>query len=490
MSDARAQSLWRSESLGPVRLTLLAGAAGIVCGLIATRSLAMGAALLVGLALAVVGVMMPMLTWQASLVFLLLVSSYVPTLLGGLVLWGSFSVFVIGCWLEHWESGRRIDWISPTLWVWIALWMMWGVVSLLHALDPSEGIKELTRYAISFGVLLTWINWVRTPAQIRKTVEWTWGLMTLVGVGIVLQLIGQRIIPRLSLMGPYAPTPGDIAMMITPMLPLAATLWLSRTDPQRWRGLLPLVIVLVGMYGCQSRSADLGSAVGILVGMWCLRPQWRGRLIGLSLAGAALIAAALLIKYGDLRQGLILNLSGRNLVWTAALHAIREHPLVGIGPGSWRLWLEQHYVTLDFLMPDLRGNTYVLSPDLLGGEAHSLYLTKAAEMGVPSLIGLIGILVAWAGAVRRAMSRIPEGWLRAAAIGSIASTTGMIVYGFFEHGPIIGRARGGEVLVVWMVMMLPMLAARATQQPGANDALDASTAGRFMTPVAAEGSAA
>jgi len=80
---------------------------------------------------------------------------------------------------------------------------------------------------------------------------------------------------------------------------------------------------------------------------------------------------------------LMMALSGRDVLWTAAVRATAEHPWFGVGPAGWTHWFSHQYVGADFILYDAFGNWYHQPPALLGGQAHSLWLTKSAEMGIP-----------------------------------------------------------------------------------------------------------
>jgi len=163
------------------------------------------------------------------------------------------------------------------------------------------------------------------------------------------------------------------------------------------------------------------------------------------------------VEYGNPVTGALHNLSGRNLLWAAAVQATGENPVLGIGPGCWSIWLRSHYVAADFIMGDFRGNSFALSPALLGGEAHNLFFTKMAEMGIPSLAWIACMFLAWFFKARSAVQKLPKGWGRVLGMGSLAAVIGLFVRGFFENGPIIGKGRGSEVIVVWFIVALPFV---------------------------------
>ena len=258
--------------------------------------------------------------------------------------------------------------------------------------------------------------------------------------------------------------PTEIGITVAIVLPISLALWREpvgwRLSPRRWAWLAAMAVVLIW---AQSRSSWIAAVIGILI-VWCSTGSWARRAAMVWLLGALAVAAAgaLFLVSETARQQAIYCLSGRPLLWEAALNAVRQHPWVGIGPGAWSTWLSSQYASADFMLFDRAGNTFFLDPLLTGGEAHNLFLTKAAEMGLPSLLVLMLWIMCWFHAAGTIMKRLAPGWLHALTLGSIASMAGMVCLGLLEHGPLIGKARGLEVLTVWFVASIPFVASHLT----------------------------
>jgi O-antigen ligase len=65
----------------------------------------------------------------------------------------------------------------------------------------------------------------------------------------------------------------------------------------------------------------------------------------------------------------------RNNLWNSAIDAFDAHPLNGTGPGTWEFWHERNGHDGEFVH-----------------NAHSLYLEQMAELGLPGLLLLVGVL--------------------------------------------------------------------------------------------------
>lgn len=95
----------------------------------------------------------------------------------------------------------------------------------------------------------------------------------------------------------------------------------------------------------------------------------------------------------------------RHNLWTSAWHAFEQHPLTGIGPGTFEFWWSRDGVNGEFVR-----------------DVHNIYLEALAELGAPGLILLLaffcGLLwTAWA--ARRGISG-PERGIQAGLIAVFA----------------------------------------------------------------------
>ncbi|HEY2596589.1 MAG TPA: O-antigen ligase family protein, partial [Chloroflexota bacterium] len=82
-----------------------------------------------------------------------------------------------------------------------------------------------------------------------------------------------------------------------------------------------------------------------------------------------------------------INGDGRYQYWVAAAHAFKQHPLGGIGPGTFQFWWAQHATAPGPVL-----------------NAHSLYMETLAETGMIGFVLLVGLLLfVMAVAIRRAL---------------------------------------------------------------------------------------
>lgn len=436
---------------------------GMACGIVFLKSWILGLTVLASMLVAAVAIQSPRACWRALLLLTLVLASYIPPSMSTPLFWAALILFLAGAWMEHAEGRHPPELPSASFWAAVAAWGAWGALCAWHALDRIASVKELGRYLLSFATLLTYVNWLRAREQVQDLFRWTEVLLVTAGSlrlmdAILKASFGGIPVP---LVGPYPPENSELGLGYAAMLPVMASVLAVSPRWRLWPRRMSFALLCAALVASGSRAACLAGFVGVCTALW-MRWPFRGRrwLTAGVLAAAALGCAWVWSRYQSHPEGIQRLLSGRDLVWRAALQAIGEHPWLGIGPGNWSVWFQRRFVAADFLLWDAGGNTFVLPPDRLGGEAHQLFLTKGAEMGLVSVILLVALLAAWFRSACRSMQRLPEGWERAVALGCIASMGGLLIFGFFENGPIIGKARGAEVVIVWLLAAFPFAAHR------------------------------
>jgi putative inorganic carbon (HCO3(-)) transporter len=155
-------------------------------------------------------------------------------------------------------------------------------------------------------------------------------------------------------------------------------------------------------------SRSLGALAAAAVGVILVIPVLTRRRRGLALATvliAAVVGASLFVH---LRRDEIFATPGSDPLalragnWAAAVHMIRERPLLGVGPGSFGTFYPR------VMRPGMNETRY----------AHNSYLQAAAGWGIWILVPAMALLVAFLRATRRAWARASPNLPLLAAGGS------------------------------------------------------------------------
>lgn len=243
-------------------------------------------------------------------------------------------------------------------------------------------------------------------------------------------------------------------------LPLALALALagSRGGTTRWERLLAVAAGLAcvpALVWSQSRGAELGAGIACVV-VACFALRRPLLLVGAAIAGAILVlwdGAALLhaALAGHGGSGEV-----RTLVWLAAWHMIRDHPLFGIGPDQFLYYYSNKFTNHPYWITMLNGQRTLAwrEPDL--AQPHNLILDLWLSGGLLALAGFVAVLVAfWQRTF--ALWRRADGWEGVAALGVGGSVLAGVLHGVVDNAYF---APDLALMFWWAVAVILLLAAR------------------------------
>jgi O-antigen ligase len=250
----------------------------------------------------------------------------------------------------------------------------------------------------------------------------------------------------------------------------------------RWGWGSSAVLLAAALVGTRSRGGILAAGVGLLWwGAWAARaaPGRRGRMVGVAAAAVLCLAVGValwegpgsLARWANLPWALTSTTSEpsfrwRQLIYTWSLAMIRDHLLLGTGPGTFPLVLGR----------------YQQVPYVTGRYAHNAWLELAAETGIPfALLVLAGFGLSLRQALRTLRVAGPE---RPLLLGITAALLASAAHALLDLdwslpavalpvclllGALWAAARGGS----WTVEGSPRVPARILQGAAAVIALAA-----------------
>lgn len=199
---------------------------------------------------------------------------------------------------------------------------------------------------------------------------------------------------RMAIFGLFG-NPNDVVMyLVAPTLACTAVGIVAR-GALRWYGVLAAAMMGAALLLTASVTGIASAATGgVVMAAVALRGQRsRRRALAIALAALLLLGAflgssrigSMIESFGE--GGLDLLLTGRLLAFASAIEMIRDHPLVGVGPGMFA-WHYFDYAPL----ADARWGPFPFAAPIrvLFSEAHNDHLQIAAETGLP------GLLLFWA----------------------------------------------------------------------------------------------
>jgi O-antigen ligase len=430
--ESAAELLDAAEARDPFGHGVHAIAAGLFCGGagVATSTIEIGAVLLLAIAL----LRLPH-TWR----------SYAPLLTIGAI---------------------------PAFLAWIA----WAFLTLAWSIDPSEGFGQLDSFRMLLVIPALW------PVMRHRR-----GLVMCLLVGMLVQVVAQALtfsglvsaqtdgFDRHTGLGSH---PGYVTLWLAIAALAAGALLRDASRRLRVALVVTMVLFVVGAFVAGGR----GSLLGLFGGAAALlaltvastritRGQW---IVGLGLTltvagsvialrgeelGKAVTNAQKQIARSESRGDPRGSATYRLYWWGLTVDAWHEHPVIGLGAGSWHDWA----LTLPET-EELAARLKTDPEDLILAHPHSTYLQTLAETG---LVGGVLTLLLALSIVGRATAIARTD---AIAAGAFAGLVAWAIAAAFEGQHISSRPVGAFAILFAFALLpslLPRPSAAAHTGPGA-----------------------
>jgi O-antigen ligase/glycosyltransferase involved in cell wall biosynthesis len=394
----------------------------------------------------------------------------VALLLAAVALWfgGPGLLTVLGLplvGLYFWRRRSLGDAIGTGLDGPVFLLAAWGVLALIPSRDLAVSFTRLLGLWLGVALFLVFFDVLTSEKRL-------WVVMSaLAALGLLVTVLGpllvdwsldggfQSSVPALvarltqtSSLGQWLQLhPNKLAATIAILLPLPAAVMLftpGRLIRLYWGLGMVLMLAMLALIG--SRSGLLAAGVALLA-----LATYRARGLELVLPVTALAAglAAWLIGPGHLVEdllslslapGLPATLADRLDVWSASVSLIREHPILGIGIGTFR-------ETLERVSPIVPDGAAVDVP-----HSHNLYLQYALDLGLPGLVLFFWLLGRAFDLAHYAILHGPTARASALIVGVACGLLAYLSYGLTDAiGP--GEKPG---LFFWLLLALTAAGAR------------------------------
>jgi putative inorganic carbon (HCO3(-)) transporter len=334
------------------------------------------------------------------------------------VMWGG--ALLMGLWL--WAKNKfRVNWTGVEL-PWI-LFLSAGIVAAAGADNPARAIRSLRGEILAAIFLLAAHGVGDGWKQLRlfsagAIIAAVWGLVQK-GVGLEGPLSSPWLGRLISLKSGRSPGFYSHPITFAEMLLLAGAVILGLGLAGRMRRWVP-ALAAVSAAALLSQTRGVWLAMGFLLLAWTvLRRDHRvAKVLGILVVGLGLV----FVLSSDLRHRVAsisdtkTDLSNRIRMglWEKSVESIRDHPVVGVGPGHFRV-----------KGADLR-YSHEYEPERVWTETHNVYLQVAVERGVVGL-GLFILFLSSVGRLLWSVARIqPALW------GLFFGFLGLLVAGMTE----------------------------------------------------------
>jgi O-antigen ligase len=288
---------------------------------------------------------------------------------------------------------------SPLLWIW-SIYAVFSIVSIFVAQNSGEAIYKAS-------LVLLYGAWLFAAMQVMSKDLLSYLLRTIALLGFAVSVIalvqffelGFGFIPGGE--GPFATMTTKNLLSSFLFLTLPATVYVTITNSREWSwfGLLTLTATVFVLLITQTRAVWVGCAVmAMVVGFLFILTGNRKKLWEIyksNIRNAAIAIAACLIaifvfnvaprngsheKSASQKAGSILNYSSdtsanmRLTVWKESFELFRDHPILGVGGGNWKIALPAYGLA--------KFPHYVQDGSYQWTETHNDFLAALCETGI------------------------------------------------------------------------------------------------------------
>jgi O-antigen ligase len=305
----------------------------------------------------------------------------------------------------------------------LALLLLAAVVASLAAADHLAAFFELRTVFLFPAIYYVLLRVARLDDRDRWRVVagLVLGAVGVALVGLVQYALGRNLVAAeggLARLQSVYFSPNNVGLYLGRVWPVlvAVAVW-GRRGGRRVFCALALVPVTLALVLSFSRGALLlGLPAALLVVCWRVGGRWRwAALVVVVLGLLALIPLMQVPRFGsllDLQQG---STFFRLELWSSSLALIREHPWLGVGPGNFEAAYRTRYI-----LPSAWAEPNLEHP-------HSIYLDHWTRLGLPGLLALVAIQVAFWRTIRR--------WdgAEALTLGFVGSMATLLAHGLVDN---------------------------------------------------------
>jgi O-antigen ligase len=398
------------------RWVFVAGAAAVTLGLASSQNLTAGIAVAIVLAVVAATVVQP-----TSILAILILSVFLEVItFGGVTISRLIAPVALLVLLVELLRGGASLLRGPQLSCAIAYSML-AVASGLWTVSTSHTITLLASLAIALTYMLCFAGLLNSEEVLRRVLHILAFGSLLIGAWSLASFKGYSFVPGGSLQGGRGQggvgDPNFFANLQLVAFPLI--LVLAADAKNRWLryalgftafvtlasilstlsrgGLVALILVVFlipfvparAFFPSRRQKALIMLVLTIGIGVLFSRPGFRGTVVKR--------ATTIFSKQGA-EAGSSAG-SGRDELWKAAAHSIKERPFLGLGYGAFSS------VSNDLLFRTPGVDLRLISPHPKGLETHSAYLGTAAELGLPGLALFLALILSTMLALRRTAVR-------------------------------------------------------------------------------------
>jgi O-antigen ligase len=283
---------------------------------------------------------------------------------------------------------KRMSGLATTQGRSFQLFLFAMVASIPFSLWPGGSVRELMDFAMA---KLPYVLILIGTASSEEELDW---LLRAVVTAIVLfgivSLTGGGTFVEGRLLASSTYDPNDIALMAAVSIPLSLHLVRQETGGWRALGLAGMASALILVLETGSRGGALGVGAVALTYLILFRRTLSGRMKAVMVAAillAVLFAPSVFIERMSSLKSVsqdynVTETTGRVEIWKRGVGYFLHRPLTGVGVGQFNSAEGQSGVGLVAAGEGFKWST-----------AHNSFILAAAELGLPGIVGFLGLFL-------------------------------------------------------------------------------------------------
>jgi len=360
----------------------------------------------------------------------------------------SLSGILVFSWLiRKFVSTEKFASLNHGLVLFIILYTLWGLICSLHSEYPSTGVLVTLRQLLFFGILYVLYDWMKSPKEIGLIINAMIAMGVIASLPAIVEVLSTgfsnifRFGSPMRFGGIYTGV-NALGMHLSFILVVAASKFLYVDLPRkRWLSLIFVLIVGFALFFTFSRSAWLLAVVAVSMILFRFKKGRMFVLTTLILLGLLILLFPQVEKLSGVIVRLESGITNRDILWKGAIAMIKENPIFGVGPGSFR-----HFISEHALRP------LVEFGGIIGGDSHNFFLTRTAETGIVGLGLILYFFVNYFKVYSRGIQKAKLLKLEHVHFGAVAVVIGALARGFFEGKGIMGGGGVSFELFFWLMV--------------------------------------
>lgn len=364
----------------------------------------------------------------------------------------SLSAILVFSWLiKKFMLGDRFSRVNFSLLLFMATYIVWGIMCSLQSHYISTGLFVTLRQLLFFCIFYVFYDWMKSSKEIELAIDSMIAMGIIASLPVLFQVFSYglgnvfRFQAPVRFAGLYTGV-NALAMHLSFILPIGLSRFIRRDSVRRkWFDLLGITLISIALFFTFSRSAWLLAVVSTGIILVYFKKTKLFIFIAVLFVLILSLYSAEIIQIIEFLVRIEHGVSQREILWKGAISIIETHPISGVGPGAFKYFIAEHAPAVPWRWPVLRFG------GIVGADAHNLFLTKGAELGIVGIALILYFFVYYFRIYWKAKKNLKTKEMEYVLIAALATVIGALARSFFEGKGVISGGVGWD-LFFWLLI--------------------------------------